>query len=95
MLVSLLQCAHLSQDAITRVVYEIAEDCVADGVRYLEIRFSPILHTKEGLSLRFVTPSLCGGQALVQSLNKIQISTGCQPSSTSDCQRPKDAYDLQ
>lgn len=33
-------------------MYEVAEDAFVDGVRYLEVRFSPILHTREGLSLR-------------------------------------------
>lgn len=38
-------------DALTRTFYEVCEDAVRDGVRYIEIRFSPILHTNEGLSL--------------------------------------------
>ena len=32
-------------------MYEVAEDAYRDGVKYLEVRFSPVLHTKEGLSL--------------------------------------------
>ncbi len=40
--------ANTISDAITRAVYEVAEDACKDGVKYLEIRFSPVLHTREG-----------------------------------------------
>jgi adenosine deaminase len=52
--------------AITRVMYEICEDAVADGVRYLEVRFSPILHTREGMNLSQVMEAICEGQAMVE-----------------------------
>ena len=29
--------------AITRAMYELAEDAKKDGVRYIEVRFSPLL----------------------------------------------------
>jgi len=32
-------------------MYEVCQDAVADGVRYIEVRFSPILHTQGGMSL--------------------------------------------
>lgn len=38
-------------DALTRTAYELAEDCWNDGVKYVEIRYSPILHTKLGMTL--------------------------------------------
>ena len=38
-------------EALERVAYELVEDGVADGVRYMEIRFSPILNTKRGMPL--------------------------------------------
>lgn len=31
---------YLRLDAITRVMYEVCEDAVHDGVKYLEVRFS-------------------------------------------------------
>ena len=37
-------------EAIERVAYEIAEDAVADSVRYFEIRYCPALSTREGMS---------------------------------------------
>jgi adenosine deaminase len=53
-------------DAITRAVYEIAEDAQKDGVQYLEIRFSPVLHTQEGLGLSQVMEAVCEGQAMAE-----------------------------
>ena len=40
------------KDAIERSAYELALDCAAENVRYIEVRFSPILHTRHGLSLK-------------------------------------------
>jgi adenosine deaminase len=47
-------------------MYEVCEDAVADGVRYLEVRFSPILHTKEGMSLSQVMEAICEGQLMAE-----------------------------
>ena len=38
-------------DALERIAYELVEDGVHDGVRYMEIRYSPILHTHRGMPL--------------------------------------------
>ncbi len=38
-------------EALERAAYELAEDCREDGVRYLEVRYSPILHTDRGMTL--------------------------------------------
>jgi adenosine deaminase len=37
-------------DALDRIAYELAEDAAAEGVRYLEVRFAPILNIRRGLS---------------------------------------------
>jgi adenosine deaminase len=37
--------------AISRIARELAEDAAAENVRYLEVRFSPVLHRDHGLSL--------------------------------------------
>ena len=38
-------------DALERIAFEMVEDGVKDGVRYQEIRYSPILHTHKGMPL--------------------------------------------
>ena len=40
-----------SEAALERVAYELAEDAANDGVRYLEVRYAPVLNVREGLSL--------------------------------------------
>ncbi|MEJ2216412.1 MAG: adenosine deaminase [Gemmatimonadota bacterium] len=38
-------------DALERVAYELAEDAASENVRYMEVRYSPILNVLEGLDL--------------------------------------------
>lgn len=38
-------------DALERIAYELIEDAAAENVRYMEIRFSPILLTRGGMPL--------------------------------------------
>jgi adenosine deaminase len=45
--------------ALERIAWELAEDAARDGVRYLEIRYAPVLNTRQGLS---------AGEALESSL---------------------------
>ena len=40
-----------SESALERVAYELAEDAARDGVRYIEVRYAPVLNVREGLSL--------------------------------------------
>jgi len=40
-----------SEDALERIAYELAEDAVEDGVRYIEIRNAPLLNVVQGLTL--------------------------------------------
>ena len=39
-----------TEENLTRVAYELAEDFAAEGVWYLEVRFCPLLHTQQGLT---------------------------------------------
>lgn len=38
-------------EALERIAYELVEDAARDGVRYIEIRYAPVLNVREGLSL--------------------------------------------
>jgi adenosine deaminase len=40
-----------SAEALERIAYELGIDAAHDGVRYLEVRFAPVLNTRGGLSL--------------------------------------------
>lgn len=50
-----------SEAALERVAFEMAEDFAAENVIYLEVRFGPILHTQEGLTLNQVMDSVIRG----------------------------------
>jgi adenosine deaminase len=40
-----------SWDGLYRATYELAEDAARENVRYMEVRYSPMLHTRKGLRL--------------------------------------------
>ncbi|CAN5294937.1 adenosine deaminase [soil metagenome] len=40
-----------TESALERIAYELAEDSAHDGVRYIEVRYAPVLNVREGLSL--------------------------------------------
>ncbi len=40
-----------TESAMERIAYELAEDARNDGVRYIEVRYAPVLNVREGLSL--------------------------------------------
>src|SRR5688572_4577569 len=61
-------------DALERVSYELAEDCASENVRHMEVRYSPILHQKQGLRLpAIVDPVLAG---LKRAERDFRMSTG-------------------
>ena len=40
-----------TEEALERISYELATDAAHDGVRYLEVRYAPVLNVREGLAL--------------------------------------------
>ncbi len=50
-----------TEQALYRVAYEMMEDMKKDGVVYVETRFSPLFHTKQGLSYDQVLESVLYG----------------------------------
>ena len=49
--------------ALYRAAYELAEDAAAENVRYMEVRYAPILHTRNGLKLTRILESVLEGLA--------------------------------
>ncbi len=76
-----------TESALERVAFELAEDAAADGVRYIEVRYAPVLNTREGLTLeQAVEAPLRGlaraerehgvvGRVIVCSLRHMPLST--------------------
>ena len=48
-------------ESLTRAAYELAEDSARENVRYMEVRYSPMLHTRRGLKLTTVVEAVLEG----------------------------------
>lgn len=48
-------------ESIERVAYELAEDNIAEGVRYIEVRFAPQLHISDKLQMEEVVRAVADG----------------------------------
>lgn len=50
-----------TEEALERTAYELAQDAASEGVRYMEVRYSPMLHTRRGLALVKVVEAVLAG----------------------------------
>ena len=48
-------------ESIGRIACELAEDCIAEGVRYIEVRFAPQLHVRDELETKAVLAAVADG----------------------------------
>ena len=48
-------------EALTRIAFELAEDAHQENVRYMEVRYSPLLHTKKGLGYDEIVTAVQAG----------------------------------
>ncbi len=61
-------------EALYRIAYELAEDAAEENVWYMEVRYSPILHTRRGLKLPTIVDAVIEG--LQEAEKKFNIKTG-------------------
>jgi adenosine deaminase len=61
-------------DDIARIAFELAEDAHRENVRYMEVRYSPLLHTREGLQPDDVVAAVQDG--LDRARRRFGIVTG-------------------
>jgi len=50
-----------TEEALFRTAFELAEDAALENVRYMEVRYSPMLHTRKGLRLTSVIEAVLDG----------------------------------
>jgi len=50
-----------NEEALYRAAYELAADAAAENVRYMEVRYSPMLHTRKKLKLTTVVETVLRG----------------------------------
>jgi adenosine deaminase len=56
-----------SARALERISFELGEDAAAEGVRYMEVRFAPVLNQQQGLSLDATVEAAVRGLARAQT----------------------------
>lgn len=59
-------------EALRRIAYELLEDCVKENVIYIEVRYAPILHTRNGMRLAGIV------EAVLQGLREGERDFGVQ-----------------
>lgn len=62
-----------TKDALIRATYELAEDCAAENIWYLEVRFSPILHIEKGLKVTEVIDAVLEGKRKAEKAFDIKL----------------------
>jgi adenosine deaminase len=68
-------CAVLQdEDALYRVAFELGEDAALENVKYIEVRYSPILHTRKGLPFPRIVEAVAEG--LREAKRKYGIMSG-------------------
>lgn len=55
-----------SYESLVRTAFELAEDAALENVRYMEVRYSPILHQQQGLTLHAIVQAVLEGLALAE-----------------------------
>ena len=68
-------------EALERASFELAEDCQAEGVRYLEVRFAPQLHVQPGFELADVVKAVDRGlRRAGEAYNRRpEVASGAEP----------------
>ena len=69
------------KEALERTAFELAEDCQAEGVRYLEVRFAPQLHVQPDLDIPAVVAAVDRGlRRAGEAYNRRpEIASGAEP----------------
>lgn len=62
------------EEGLIRAAYELAEDAAFENCRYIEVRYSPVLHQRAGLSLPVIIEAVAEG--LRQAKGKHGIMSG-------------------
>jgi len=58
--------------SLVRTAFELAEDAARENVRYMEVRYSPILHQQKGMTLHSIVQAVLEGLAAAEKLYPIK-----------------------
>jgi adenosine deaminase len=79
-----------TEESLERAAYELAEDAAKENVRYIEIRYAPMLHTREDLRLTQVVEAVLRGLRAAKRTYRIRygvILCGIRSMSTESSMR--------
>ncbi len=62
------------EEALSRVAFELAEDAARENTWYMEVRYSPVLHTKRGMKVTTIIDAVLDGMHRAEK--KYNIKTG-------------------
>lgn len=55
-----------TRDSLKRFTYEVFEDSYKEGVVYMELRFAPVLHMKNGMTLKEIIGAVIEGMKIAE-----------------------------
>ncbi|KPH78176.1 adenosine deaminase [Oceanobacillus caeni] len=61
-----------SKESLRRITFELFEDAARENVKYLEVRFAPLLHTLKGLDVEEVIQAVIEGMREAESCYEIK-----------------------
>jgi adenosine deaminase len=61
-----------TEESLYRIAYELAEDAAKENVRYMEVRYAPMLHVRRGLRLTSVVEAVLAGLRAAQKQHDIE-----------------------
>jgi adenosine deaminase len=59
-------------ESLVRTAFELAEDAAKENVRYMEVRYSPILHQQKGMTLHNIVQAVLEGLAAAEKAYNIK-----------------------
>ncbi|PBF55157.1 adenosine deaminase [Clostridioides difficile] len=74
-----------SKENLKRITFELLEDASRENVKYIEIRFAPLLHTQKGMSVKNIIEGIIEGIREAESIYDIKgnLILGCMRTMTS------------
>lgn len=63
-----------TEEALYRAAFELGEDAAKENVKYMEVRYSPLLHTREGLSYPVIVEAV--GEGLREAKRQYGLMSG-------------------
>lgn len=68
-----------TKENLKRIAFELLEDVATDNVKYIEVRFAPLLHVEKGLNIEEIIESVLEGIKEAEKLYDIKgnLILGC------------------